>query len=423
MFYQSQKTMRIESIHLKNVGVFEDEKINFQPVKVKDKAEVHIFTGENGSGKSTLLYALADFFDQPKFLQDRFRINGEIPPKGQVKLKHSLGTATLAQQTDKLLIGLTGDKGHFRFFDNLYREGPINRHCLLFAYSGVRSLSSQSISSIEEITENPFTDILDFEKSVNSSTLLQWIINNKAKASLSDNGKYSQNIQLIENIIEEIVGKPIQFVLEIEPAFHLKIKMDNTLLSVDVLPDGLKSIISWIADLIMRMDRIHWTSVGDVPILARNFILFLDEIDIHLHPSWQRKILPVVQKTFKNAQIFVSTHSPFVVNSIDDAWVYQLKVKDGNAKVNQIFRSETGNSYSTILQEVFGIHERFGEDTEEDLATFQKLRNKILKNETIDEEHFNQLIHRLSAESQEVSNIIGRELRQIKRITNKEFVV
>ncbi|MFK7908240.1 MAG: AAA family ATPase [Chitinophagales bacterium] len=413
--------MRIENIHLKNVGVFEDEKIDFQIIEVKNKAEIHIFTGENGSGKSTLLYALADFFEYPKFLHDRFRINGENPPKGQVKLKHSLGTATLTQQTDKQHIGLTGDKTHFDFFDNLYSDLDIPQHCLLFAYSGVRSLSSQNISSIEEISEDPFTNILDFQKSVNSTTLLQWVVNNKAKASLSDNGKYSQNIQLIENIIEEIIGKSIQFVLEIEPTFHLRVRMDGILLPINVLPDGLKSIISWIADLIMRMDRIPWAY--NTPILDRNFILFLDEIDIHLHPSWQRKILPVVQKMFKYAQIFVSTHSPFVVNSIDDAWVYQLKVENGNTKVTQVFRSETGNSYSAVLQEIFEVHKRFGEETEEDLAAFQELRNKILKNEVIDEKKFNQLAHKLIGESQEVSNIIGRELRQIKRITNKEFAV
>ncbi|MBK7937436.1 MAG: ATP-binding protein [Lewinellaceae bacterium] len=49
---------------------------------------------------------------------------------------------------------------------------------------------------------------------------------------------------------------------------------------------------------------------NDTPVFERNFILFLDEIEVHLHPAWQRKILPAVQKLFPNAQIFISTHSP-----------------------------------------------------------------------------------------------------------------
>ncbi len=54
--------MKIRKLQLKNVGVFDDETIEFQPCPVKDKAEIHIFTGENGSGKTTMLQALASLF-------------------------------------------------------------------------------------------------------------------------------------------------------------------------------------------------------------------------------------------------------------------------------------------------------------------------------------------------------------------------
>ncbi len=93
----------------------------------------------------------------------------------------------------------------------------------------------------------------------------------------------------------------------------------------------------------MRIDSLKWED--DSPIFEKNLILFLDEIEVHLHPAWQRKVLPVVQKLFKNSQIFVSTHSPFVVNSVDDAWVYKLKLEEnGKAKVaecRQIGRRDT----------------------------------------------------------------------------------
>ncbi|MCK5522118.1 MAG: AAA family ATPase [Thiomargarita sp.] len=97
-------------------------------------------------------------------------------------------------------------------------------------------------------------------------------------------------------------------------------------LEFEVLPDGLKSIISWLSDLFMRMDRIPW--LDDCRILERRFILFLDEIEIHLHPIWQRKILPVIQKLFPNAQIFVSSHSPFIVASVSDAYVYKFRLEN-----------------------------------------------------------------------------------------------
>lgn len=114
----------------------------------------------------------------------------------------------------------------------------------------------------------------------------------------------------------------------------------------DVLPDGLKSIISWIADMLMRLDQLKWVNQTDV--LDRNFILFLDEIEIHLHPAWQRKILPVVQKLFTNAQIFIATHSPFVVASVSDAWVYKFVVKDGKSTLAAVEESMAGSSYPTV---------------------------------------------------------------------------
>jgi predicted ATP-binding protein involved in virulence len=77
-----------------------------------------------------------------------------------------------------------------------------------------------------------------------------------------------------------------------------------------------------VADLSLRLETIPWVNTGDV--FLQPLILLLDEVDIHLHPKWQRLILPAVQKLLPNAQIFASTHSPFVVGSVKDAWIYRL---------------------------------------------------------------------------------------------------
>jgi predicted ATP-binding protein involved in virulence len=111
--------------------------------------------------------------------------------------------------------------------------------------------------------------------------------------------QYNRVIQEIETAIKKMVGWDIKFKLAAKP-FNLFLEINRKQLEFDVLPDGLKSIISLLADLIRRLDKIEW--IDDRNVLERNFILFLDEIDIHLHPAWQRKILPVIQKIFPNAQ-------------------------------------------------------------------------------------------------------------------------
>lgn len=84
--------------------------------------------------------------------------------------------------------------------------------------------------------------------------------------------------------------------------------MDGLKVTFDALPEGLKSIICWISDLALRLESIPWQENRDI--FSQPIILFLDEVDIHLHPKWQRRILPAIQKLLPNAQVFVSTHSP-----------------------------------------------------------------------------------------------------------------
>ena len=70
--------MKIRKLQLKNIGVFDDEIIEFQPCPAKDKAEIHIFTGQNGSGKTTLLMFLASIFSMHEI---------EVFPRSSTNLK------------------------------------------------------------------------------------------------------------------------------------------------------------------------------------------------------------------------------------------------------------------------------------------------------------------------------------------------
>jgi predicted ATP-binding protein involved in virulence len=137
--------------------------------------------------------------------------------------------------------------------------------------------------------------------------------------------EFRRYISIIEEVLFQITGQNFGFYLNPE-TMHLNLVQNEQRMGLDTLPDGVKSIVSWVGDLIMRMSQMQWAD--DLDIFDRSFVLLLDEIEVHLHPAWQRKILPVIQKLFKNAQIFISTHSPFVVGSVDGAWIYKFKKMD-----------------------------------------------------------------------------------------------
>ena len=197
-------------------------------------------------------------------------------------------------------------------------------------------------------------------------------------------------------------------------------RVNGDSIQFDGLPDGLKSIISWVADLSLRLEAIPWEVEQDI--FSQPIILFLDEVDIHLHPKWQRRILPAIQKLLPNAQIFVSTHSPFVVGSVENAWVYRLpepgSKTDGVTEIEGI-PSGAGKSYRLILNEIFDIDKEFDVETEALFDEFYQARAVFLKTPANADE-VAKIAGRLAARGEEAAAIAARELRQISRVTGVE---
>lgn len=298
-----------------------------------------------------------------------------------------------------------------------------------FAYSGYRFIEDQENINIKEKENyNPLENALEFNKKndTNDYTLNEWLANKMAQrnsaffdGNTAEVEKYSRGIETLKQIIEQIIEIPIDFKFKNEKLKVVAVKQGQEL-DFDLLPDGLRSIISWLGDLIMRMDALKWKD--DLPIFDREFILFLDEIEVHLHPSWQRKILPVVQKLFKNAQIFITTHSPFIVNSVDGAWIHKIELTDKGARIHPATISENGNSISYVLRETFGIKEEFGLEVNNDLEKFYQFRDKLLAgNLNGSENKFIELSKSLAVQSLELNTIIQFELRQINKILNTNY--
>ena len=151
----------------------------------------------------------------------------------------------------------------------------------------------------------------------------------------------------------------------------------------------------------------------------------MDEIENHLHIKWQRKVLGVVQKLLPNAQIFVSTHSPFVVNSVDGAWLYKLNYdKETDLTiVSKPTSTKTGNSYIFELLRTFGVEEEFGDATQKKLELFHIQLENLKKGKDVNKERFLALAKELSGESTALNNEIQIELRKLSKQTQNEFSI
>ncbi|WP_213778449.1 ATP-binding protein [Caballeronia sp. dw_276] len=448
---------RLTAVALKEVGVFDDVRIDF-PVSAstesKTRAEVHLFTGPNGCGKSTLLYALAEIFDKPyngeSLIKQRYRssissvafsIEGCYGQFGasfsQVGplIETEFGTAHAwikdpgsgtyfalplwAQPTQFGSPDQPMSLGSFKNFQTTYlplaslQVEKVN--FAAFAYSGQRTLRGMSVGAIQQISNSPFEDALSFSATVRPQVLVQWIANNRTQAALARSdgeetiaASYDRTLGKLTGLIKDVCDLDIDFRLQRSPLAVIA-SVNGFTVPFDTLPDGLKSIISWVADLTIRLESVPWAIERDM--FEQNISLFLDEIDVHLHPAWQRRILPAIQKMLPNAQIFVSTHSPFVVASVDDAWVYRLPEK--GRQVGRLIKpipSGAGKSYRLILDEVFGIDQEFDVETEALFDRFYAERDAFLNSK-------NAIpllgsAQELAEKGEEVRAIVEAELRQ-----------
>ena len=102
--------------------------------------------------------------------------------------------------------------------------------------------------------------------------------------------------------------------IEVNP-LRLAVTINGETLDLMQLSDGYKTLLGLVIDLSMRMGLAN--SHLDDPLKAEAVVM-IDEVDLHLHPSWQRRVLGDLLRTFSNTQFILTTHSPFVVETLNN---------------------------------------------------------------------------------------------------------
>ena len=125
--------------------------------------------------------------------------------------------------------------------------------------------------------------------------------------------------------------------------------------TLDQLSGGCRAVLALAADLAWRMAQgnPHRNNT-----LESEVIVLLDEIELHLHPAWQQRILDDLMRTFPNAQFIVSTHSPQVLTTVQPEQIVELR-RDGDGIVTSRPDTATyGAEAGDVLTSVMGVNER-----------------------------------------------------------------
>ncbi|BCH58342.1 hypothetical protein RvVAR0630_09660 [Agrobacterium vitis] len=135
---------------------------------------------------------------------------------------------------------------------------------------------------------------------------------------------------------------------------------DAGFMPVSMLSDGVRAMVSLVADIAFRCVRLNGY-MGREAIEQTCGIVLIDEVDIHLHPAWQQRVIGTMRKAFPNIQFVVTTHSPQVLTSVENASIriIENEYRDGSGTLITISHSvdmqTKGVASSDVLSQVMDV--------------------------------------------------------------------
>lgn len=129
----------------------------------------------------------------------------------------------------------------------------------------------------------------------------------------------------------------------------MKVRKDSKYLKINQLSDGEKCTIALFGDLARRMALAN--PERENPLEGTGVVL-IDELDLHMHTSWQRKVLGVLKETFPNIQFIITTHSPQILGESGDTFNLLYMFKEGKKISLKMYKSFLGWDTNVILEEV-----------------------------------------------------------------------
>lgn len=135
-----------------------------------------------------------------------------------------------------------------------------------------------------------------------------------------------------------------------KPALRMTVKKAGTELNVLQLSDGERCMLALVGDLARRLSLLNTESADP---LAGEGVVLIDEIDLHLHPKWQRTVVASLERTFPNCQFIITTHSPQILGELQAGDIVLISI-DGTSHPQVSY----GLDSSSVLEEIMGASSR-----------------------------------------------------------------
>lgn len=376
--------MYITSIEIKNIRNISSLSIDFT-----SKSRSMILSGNNGSGKSTILKCIAmgtsDEDSAASVLRD---MSGDFVRKGQkegrisVNLVHDNGKKLKIETIIKSLLRF--EKVYqqvYNYKNSRYQKIEQEKFPWIKIFiagygAGVRNLGTADYQHYVPI--DALYSLFKYDVALQNPELSmrRLIESAREKDSMSEDKGFA-SAKLMENHLTSTLKKVLNLEKKDEvnlTSTNIEIKSKWGRQELSTLGDGYISTTTWIIDLfswwMLHLKLSHKDVIANKEIKG---IVLIDEIEQHLHPIWQVKIIKLLRESFPKIQFISTTHSPLVISSDIDVPVMLLNDKPE-------IRMASGWLAEDVYREIMGLNSSRSVEVQKEIEEYKKLHFKKIKN-------------------------------------------
>lgn len=387
-------------------------------IKLDSNQRQHLLlTGKNGSGKTSLLLEIEKFlraindeklsqvFDQyPTWINEAKKkvlsaSSDSEKYAADKDLKQCLGF--LKKYSDGVQINLNQYEG----LEMMYHNGkfitayfPSERKAQFMRPNGVENITLENTYGIDESA---------------GDILLKYMVHLKTQQAYARNEGDQTTANQIQKWFDRF-DSALQILLDEESIhieydykkYNFKIRQNGREpFSFNELSDGYSSVIYIVSDLILRMDK-NWLLEDKISEYDYQGIVLIDELETHLHIELQKKIFPFLTKFFPRIQFIVTTHSPYILNSISNAKAYDLE--------RQVELDNLSGFSSDDLAEGYFEADAYSDELKNSLNRYEEL---CLRNDLTEDERAERAEIRIKFKniSTELSGVAKERFEDIER--------
>ena len=404
------------SLEIQNIKCFGDRQILNLSNKNGGPAPWTLMIGDNGVGKTTLLQSISwmkpcedqnpklekkgkitvkpvlDNIEDISEFEKLFRNNRVIESSVSAKLCDGIALDANSVPPEKILEhGLTikGESGELKKLDpNVTHVTEFNEPNL-FAYGATRHMKYDNLEKSE--LANPVYNL--FSESGDLYDAERVLLNLHHQAKIDGSNSPADNIlnkikkllvDLLPDLEDEsaidIIGP--KYLPGTKGTHGILINMPYGRVPISALSLGYKTMFGWAVELALRL--FNQNPESEAP-LAQPAVVLVDEIDLHLHPTWQRTVRSYLREHFPNSQFICTAHSPLMAQASENENVVVLRRVDNEVRIdNSPFLVEGWRVDQILASDLFGMPSKLSYKIEQ----LQEKRYKLLEKEqrTQDEE-------------------------------------